>query len=41
MSNNQSNNPDISNASVYDNTEKKRVFKHAMLFSLIFTIITL
>ncbi|WP_298710864.1 hypothetical protein [uncultured Veillonella sp.] len=41
MSNNQSNNPDVSNASVYDSTEKKRVFKRAMLFSLIFTIITL
>ena len=39
--NDQSNNPDVSNASVYDSTEKKRVFKRAMLFSLIFTIITL
>ena len=41
MSNNQSNNPDVSNAPVYDSTEKKRVFKRVILFSLMFTIITL
>ena len=41
MSNNHSNNPDVSNASVYDSTEKKRVFECVMLFSLMFTIITL
>ena len=39
--NDQSNNPDVSNAPVYDSTEKKRVFKRVMLFSLMFTIITL
>ena len=39
--NDQSNNPDVSNAPVYDSTEKKRAFKRVMLFSLMFTIITL
>ncbi len=39
--NDQSNNPNVSNAPVYDSTEKKRAFKRVMLFSLMFTIITL
>ena len=41
MNNDQSNNPDVSNAPVYDGTEKKRVFERVMLFSLMFTIIML
>ena len=39
--NDQSNNPGVSNAPVYGSTEKKRVFKRVMLFSLMFTIIAL
>ena len=39
--NDQSNNPDVSNAPVYDSTEKKIAFNRVVLFSIIFTIIIL
>lgn len=39
--NNRNNNPDVSNALNYGNTEKKRAFNRVVLFSIIFTIIIL
>lgn len=39
--NNRNNNPDVSNAPNYGNTEKKRAFNRVVLFSIIFTIIIL